>query len=112
MSLIITACGGGKQKIDTAVETSSPSYTLSGVAQKGPAQSNTTVVLHALDHRAKRTGAQLVTKTSGKQGAFTFQVPVSWQPTVNKPLVEIVFTGHFFDESTGTASSRPVQYQH
>jgi hypothetical protein len=107
--MLITACGEGK--INAPVKTLSSPQMLSGIAQKGPAQPNASVILYELDYKAKRTGRKLITKTIGKQGAFAFQIPESWRDITNSSnqFAEVVFTGHFFDESTGNISTSSVQ---
>jgi hypothetical protein len=105
---MITACGGGKTKTSLN-NTASDLHLLSGVAQKGPARSGSFVVLYALDNTAKRTGHTLITKINGKRGAFAFQLPTEWQNTTNSDFIEVVFTGHFFDESTGKYSLNPIR---
>ncbi|HFC93660.1 MAG TPA: tandem-95 repeat protein [Leucothrix mucor] len=106
--ILMTACGGSGSKTNTPVKTVSNLHTLSGVAQKGPAQPNASITLYELDHKAKRTGRKLTTKTIGKQGAFAFQIPKSWGDTLGS-FAEIIFIGHFFNESIGEISANPVQ---
>ena len=102
----LVSCGGGGENnglIETLPSNTAAQRTIFGVVQKGPATSGGLIIAHELNPRMERTGRQFKTHTTGKQGVYSFKVPNSWQN-----IVEVVFTGSFFDEATGKASSEIV----
>jgi hypothetical protein len=81
--------------IDCSTDTKSTSYTVRGVAQKGPAQVGATVTIQELTSGLGPAGKTYLTTTTDDAGSFRLDTPVGSE------LIEINVQGRFFDEVRG-----------
>jgi N-acetylneuraminic acid mutarotase len=107
LSALVIACsgGGGGGGSTSSTNPASPALTFtaaSGVAQKGPLQSGSTVSAQELDSRLSPTGKQYTYQITSNLGTFA---PMS---TFGSQYIGLNATGYYFDEVTNTVSSGPV----
>ncbi len=106
LSALLTACGGGTPKGDTAPVTPPTTYkATAGVAQKGPLAVGSTVTARELGLNLSATGNLYTYTTTSATGAF---MPDS---TFASALLSMTATGPYADEVTGAASDGPVTLQ-
>jgi len=103
--LLLNACGGGGGGSSGTPTPPPPAATFtatSGVAQKGPLISGSTVTAQELDASLSPTGRQFSYQITSDLGAFA---PTS---TFTSQYLGVSATGYYFDEVLGTVSSGPV----
>ena len=105
----LVSCGGGGSSSSESADfsdnlsTGAPQKAVFGIVQKGPAVAGGLVKVYELDAKMQRTGRQFNTHTKSIHGRYSLEVPAAW-----KNSVEVVFSGPFFDETTGEESSEIV----
>jgi len=77
-------------------------YNLSGQIQKGPFVSGTTIRIQELDSNLNPTGLTYETTTNDDFGSFAISSELS------SSIVEIIATGYYFNEVSGTLSDGPL----
>lgn len=103
LTALLTACGGGSPKGDTAPVPPATTYTATaGVAQKGPLAIGSTVTARELGLNLSATGNLYTTTVTSANGAFTPNT------TFASALLSVTATGPYTDEVTGLPSDGPV----
>ena len=97
LALVLAGCGGG----GSGGEPTGP-FTVSGQAQKGPLMFGSWVWVSELDDDLNPTGKTYLSQISDHVGNFTLSSAVS------SNVVQLVATGYYLDELTGTLSAAPV----
>jgi hypothetical protein len=88
---------------DCSTDAKARSYTVRGVAQKGPAQVGATVTIQELTAQLEPAGKTYVTSTTDDGGSFRLETPVGSE------LIEIIVQGRFVDELRPPSGCVPVE---
>ncbi|HEX2545762.1 MAG TPA: hypothetical protein VHL79_12830, partial [Ramlibacter sp.] len=96
------ACGGGGSGTDDAFAPPAASFAVSGQAQKGPLMFGSWVWVSELDKDLNPTGKTYVSQITDHVGNFTVS------SSVGSNVVQLVATGYYVDELTGSLSTAPV----
>ena len=100
--LFLVGCGGGSGDAPADRADTTPDITLSGVSQKGPFRSGSSVTAYRLVAGTRSDDTFATGTILDDTGSFTLQ-HISWTgPT------EIVVTGPFFDEADGVWKERNI----
>ncbi len=102
---LLTACGGGGSSGGGEPPVESPSYSLSGRAQKGPFAIGSQISADELNASLASTGKSYKTQTSDSLGSFSFSSPLGTK------LVAIQANGYYVDEITGRLSTSVINLQ-
>lgn len=94
----LASCGGSSGSSPTSYHSSG----ITGVVQKGPLIYGSYVNAYLLDEKLNPTGQSYVTRTTDDLGNFTISSNIS------SSLVELIATGYYFDELTGSLSTSPT----
>jgi len=109
ISLVLSACGasnGSGGTVATGGESITPptqsTFTLTGQAQKGPLIFGSRIWVSELDTSLNPNGKIYLAQTKDDLGNFIIS------STIGSNLVELVGTGYYMDELTGSLSTSPV----
>lgn len=97
---MLVACGGASS--DT-LPNEAVTYSLSGVAQKGPFANGTNVGITELDAKLKQTGRAFSTRITDNTGAFSLP-----DVALRSPYVLLTANGFYFDEVADKLSASPI----
>ena len=113
--MILAACGDGSTGSTTGVEstgitttggspltTTPETFTLRGQAQKGPLIFGSRIWVSELDESLNPNGKIYLAQTKDDLGNFVIS------STIGSNLVELVSTGYYMDELTGSLSTSPI----
>ncbi len=99
---MLSSCGGGS-------DPSLPSSTLfHGVAQKGPFNIGSSILIEKLNASGVATGENIKSEVSDKNGSFSYNLPNSWKVNGQFPTIQITANGKYFNESNGENSTSPI----
>jgi len=93
LTLLLWGCNFGE---------SQSTYVLSGQIQKGPFVSGSTIKIQELDSSLSPTGLTYETTTNDDFGSFSISSKLT------SSLVEVIATGYYFNEVSGTLSDGPL----
>lgn len=100
-AFFLTGCGGGASPSPSTVD-GDATFTLSGQVQKGPLIFGSRIWVAELDSELEPNGRTYLTQTVDDLGHFAVS------STIHTRLVELVGTGYYMDELTGSLSTSPV----
>ncbi len=106
MLLGLVSCGGDSTGT-TILPITIEQY--SGVAQKGPFEINSPIVISLLDSSGIATGNEVLTKVKDNKGGYLYSIPKNWNvDSANGSSIQITVTGFYRDEFTGKKSAEKL----
>ena len=100
--LCLNACGN-MTILDEETNASLVEGDVSGVSQKGPFASGSSVTLYEMDENLHQTGLHFETVIDNDSGKYNIK-----EVSINGPYAWMVVNGYFMNELTGKLSSRKI----